>query len=180
MTCVPARACVPPARRADEPQLDAGAGGRLDDPGEVLARLECPDCEHVLALGGVAVRMEDRLERVRDDVDPVRIDARELDHLPLRELRDRDDAIGRANRRAERRPPVEPRPERKDLGMPEHGEVVHGEDRRHARARRRAEDRAVQDVDVRVRGLTREQPGVPEHVAGDGRPPARPAPAERQ
>ena len=44
--------------RADDPQLDTGAGGRLDDPLEVLARLERPDGEHVVALGCVAVRVK--------------------------------------------------------------------------------------------------------------------------
>ena len=123
-----------PTWRPDQPQFNAGARGGLDDPGEVLAGLECPDCEHILALGGVAVRMEDRLESVRDDVDPVGIDARQLNNLTLRELRDRDDPIGSSNRGAESRPTVEPRPERKDLRIPKHGEVVHGQDRRHARA----------------------------------------------
>ena len=52
---LPGDACVPPAGRADEPQLHTGAGRGLDDAGEVLAGLERPDSQHVLALGSAAV-----------------------------------------------------------------------------------------------------------------------------
>ena len=58
--------------------------------------------------------------------------------------------------------------------MPQHGEVVHGHDRRDASPRRRAEDRAVEHVDVRPRGRAREQ------GADTRRRRARPRPAGRR
>src|SRR6185369_754209 len=56
-----------PAGVADDAQLGAGTARGLGDPGKVLARLERPDREHVVALGAVALRREGRVDAVRDD-----------------------------------------------------------------------------------------------------------------
>ena len=70
---------------------------------EVLARLERPDREHVVALGARPVGREHVLDGVRHDPDLRRRDAEQLDQLALRELGDGDHAVGGARRRAARR-----------------------------------------------------------------------------
>src|SRR5207249_2336553 len=74
--------------------------------------------------------------------------------------------------------PVEPVPARECLWEAEDGEVVDRDDRRHARARRGPERRAVQDVEtVRPPG---EAERVPECIARDARDSSRPAVGEQR
>src|SRR5207249_11069306 len=58
-----------PATGPDDAQLDPGVRGGVDRPGEILARLERADCEHVLALGGGTFRDEDVVDGVGHDPD---------------------------------------------------------------------------------------------------------------
>ena len=165
----------PPAC-AHDAQLEPGLARSIDDALEVLPRLERRDREDVVAVRARAVRTEDGIDAVRHDANPLGGNPGQLDRLVATELGDRDDRVGCPQDTDETSATVEPVPAREDLGRAEDREVVHGEDRRHARGDGAAERRAVQDVERA--GTTPETDRVPHGIPRHARRSARPA--ERQ
>ena len=137
-----------PAARSDHAEVLAGCARRFDRAPQVLSRLERGDRENVVGGHARPVGREDVVDPVRNHGDALGRDAGELDRLVARELRDRDDRIGRTQYAPEAGAPVEAVPARERLGRAQDREVVHRQNRRHGRTRRAAKGRAVQEFDA--------------------------------
>ena len=78
-----------PATRSSTPASRAASTAGT----EVLARLERPDREDVVALRDRPVGREDRVDAVRDDADPLDGHVEQLDELVAGERGDGDDRV---------------------------------------------------------------------------------------
>src|SRR5262249_45377756 len=132
-----------PATCAHDPQL---AVYRSRDPLQVLARLQRPDGEDVVAVGPRAFRGEDVLDGVRHYPDRGLWDGEQVDELALRELRHGDQPVRGVDDARHSESRVAPAPAAEPLWVAQHGEVMHGDDERRPGTKRGPERRTVEDV----------------------------------
>jgi len=149
---------APPAR-ADDTQLTVDS---LCDAREVLARLECPDREHIVAVCPATVRDKDLFHRVRHDPNLLRRDVQQRHDLVLRELRDGDHPRCGAKHARDGEPRIRCGPAVEPFRVPQDGDVVDGDHERPSCTERSAKRRTVQEVRV----PRRMQPRIPEEVGG--------------
>ena len=162
---VPSGLDAAPASSPDDPELDAGEPSCLDRSWEVLARLERADSQDVVSGCTRSLGHEDRIDGVRHHVDAIGIDVTQLGRLASGELGDGDNPVRRANRAPQAGAAIQARPRRERLRVPQHGEVVHGDEDGDARAQRCAVDRAVKHVEPCRMHLPGQQQRVPDDVA---------------
>ncbi len=159
---VPADFDPTPAARSDDTQLTVCAADGLHKPVEVLPRFERSDGKDIVPVLGRAFVREVVADGVRNDANLVVRHSEQLDELTPCELGHRDHPLRRAKDARHHTRTVAPRPAVERLRVPEHGEVVHGDDQGNARAQRAAVRRTMQDVGG---AFPSDQERVPDPVA---------------
>src|SRR5581483_3360774 len=160
-----------PARHACHPQVDAQPPRRFDRAGEVLARLERPHRENVVAVLTRAVAGEGGIGRVRNDADALARNMQDRLQFGRRELRHGGDDPRGAHDARDHCTAVRARPRRERLRAAEDGEVVHADDERDTALHRAAVGRAVEHVSISR--TTRQHVRVPREVEPERSGPAR-------